>query len=119
MLNVWGWGPVGAGGTTLGGAGSGGAASMVSGKAVSAVSGNAPLAASGKVVSVVVDDVAVCCRSRLRYSALVSTVGKAGQVTQAKCRSAAPNAVVAVSRSLSDVSVCTWSFMRACQVANM
>jgi len=58
------------------------------------------------------------CRCRFEYSAFVSTVGKAGQVTLAKYRSAAPKAVVAVSRSLSDVSVWTWNFARACHVAN-
>lgn len=48
---------------------------------------------------------AACWRCRLVYSALVLKVSNSEQVTWAKYRKALPRVVVAVSKSLSEVSV--------------
>ena len=55
-------------------------------------------------------------RFLLLKSAAVSFVRNLGQVTRVKYQSAIPKHVVASLRSLSDESVCIWSFAKACHV---
>jgi len=121
-LNVWGWGPVDVNIVTSGEAALDEVAVgwvVVDEAAVDGAAVDGAAVDETAVDETAADEVVVCCRIRFAYSALVSTVGKAGQVIQAKYRRAAPKAVVAVSRSLSDVSVWMWSFASACHVANM
>ena len=61
---------------------------------------------------------AVWRRRRFEYSALVSTVLNSGQVMPTKYCKPAPNAVVAISRRLRDVSVCMPNLAKACHVAS-
>ena len=55
----------------------------------------------------------------LLNSAVVSFVGNSRQVTRVKYQSVIPKQVVVSSRSLSDESVCIWSFAKECHVPRM